>query len=166
MKMKRTFSQSLALLPLAAACTLLGTAAQAQLITINGKVTNATCSLSIVGGNTIQMPTATNDKFPTVGETTGETPFKVSVTNCGASPGVTAKVHFYGNTSNVSNGRIAPALANAGWQLQLLPPTGNQQIWIGTDSNYSNQTQDPGASIATGNAEINLFGSDSPPLAA
>jgi len=84
MKMKRTFSQSLALLPLAAACTMFGSVAQAQLITINGKVTNATCSLSIVGGNTIQMPTATNDKFPTVGETTGETPFKVSVTNCRA----------------------------------------------------------------------------------
>jgi len=150
--MKRNLHKTL--LPLAVACATLGSAAQAQLLTINGSVSDNPCTLAVAGGGAITMPGITAAALPNVGSFAGETTFTINLTNCPTVPGQFAKIHFYNTTSGtVNNGRLNPSSGN-GWQFQMLPATGTTQLDVYTNASPVNQANDPGVNISSGSGNV------------
>jgi len=153
--MTRNLHQSLALLPLAAACIAFN--AHAQQVTFQGTVNVVTCTGNVTtGGGTVSLSPVTSDQLPASGSFAGETPFIMAVTGCGANPGVTAKTYFYNTTSGaVTNGRLNTN-PSRGWQFQILPATGTTQLEVGTSATppAPSANIDPGGSIASGSVNI------------
>jgi major type 1 subunit fimbrin (pilin) len=85
-------------------------------ITINGKISDQTCTINGgAGGNiTVTLPTVQRESMPTAGSTAGRTGFAIALTNCldnSVNPAVpsTSKVYAFfeqGPTINPSNGHL------------------------------------------------------------
>jgi len=152
--MKLSLNKPFALLPLLAAFGAFN--AHAQQVTFQGQVAVVSCNATVTtGGGIVSLPLATSDQLPAVGSTAGMTTFVVGVTGCGANPGVTAKTYFYNVTAGAVTGGRLNTTPDLGWQFQILPATGTAQLDVGTSATPSApSTNDPGASIASGNADI------------
>jgi len=153
--MKLGLNKPFALLPLLAAFGAFNAHAQ-QVVNFQGTVAIVSCNATVItGGGTVSLPLALSDQLPAVGSTTGDTTFVVGVTGCGANPGVTAKTYFYNATAGaVTSGRLNTN-PDRGWQFQILPDMGATQLNVGTSATPSAPAaHDPGASIASGSANI------------
>jgi len=66
-------------------------------ITINGKVTDTTCSIAVNGGSedaTVTLPTVSANSLKAPGETAGATPFNISLTSCSGTALGTASTYY------------------------------------------------------------------------
>jgi len=154
--MPRPLHQPLALLPsLAAACAMFAAPVQAQqaVVTIQGSLMSVSCTATVNGGNPVVLQPAKKTDFPNARNTTGETSFFVSVFGCNVNSGATVKAYFY--ASHVISGRLnITSGGGSGWQYQLLPATGNNQLNVQTSATPSNNSVDPGAAISNASANI------------
>jgi len=150
------WKKSFTILSLAVSCAVPSTSVQAQaaIVTIQGALTSDSCTASVNGGSPVTLPNAKESDIPNVGNTTGETPFTVSVTDCGGNTGKTVKAYFYAN--HVTNGRLnITSGGGAGWQYQLLPATGTTQLDVQTSATPSNNAGDSGVVISGSSANVN-----------
>jgi len=158
--MKPTLRKTLTALPLAVACAALGSAAQAQTLNISGAVKDMSCTATISGGNTLNLPVAEPSDLPSAGSIAHRTVFTIALTACGADAnGSTARAMFYNTTASaVSNGRLNPTFTPTtagGWQYMILASnTGNTTVPVRTSSAIVTQTNDPGVVIASNAANL------------
>jgi len=159
---KPVLRKTLAVLPLAAACAAFGSAAQAQnAINIGGEVKNISCTANIPGGNTVNLPIAQLSDLPNVGATVHYTTFTIALTACAAgTDGIVARAMFYNTAAGaVTNGHLNPTFspANAGgWQYRFLAVGGGgNNVPVRTSASIVVQTNDPGATITNGAANLN-----------
>jgi len=153
--MPRPLHKPLFLLPLAVACAFFASATQAQqaIVTIQGSLMSVSCTATVNGGSPVVLPQAKQSDFPNSGNTTGITSFVVNVFGCNVNSGASVKAYFYAN--HVSGGRLNITSGDgSGWQYQLLPATGNNQLDVQTSSTPSNNSVDPGAAISGAAANI------------
>jgi len=161
--MKPTLRKTLAVLPLTAACAAFGSAAQAQTLNIGGEVKGISCTASIVGGNTVNLPIAQPSDLPNGGSTAHQTMFTIALTGCGAGAnGTVARAMFYNITAGaVSNGRLNPTFnptTAGGWQYAFRSVgagSGNVDVPVRTSDSIVPQTGDLGATIANGAVNLN-----------
>jgi len=152
--MQRSLHKPFALLPLVAMCAIFASSVQAQqaVVTIQGSLMSVSCTATVNGGNPVILPMAKQTDFPNVGNTTGITSFVVNVFGCNVNSG-TVKAYFYAN--HVSGGRLnITSGGGSGWQYQLLPATGNNQLNVQTSSTPADNSVDPGANISGTSANI------------
>jgi len=165
--MKRKLHKTLALLPLAAACAAVGSSAQAQAVISTpsevhfvGKVVKASCTVSINGGNTVNLPLITSaDLTDTVGKTVGEKAFVIEATGCGKNPGIFAKAYFYNTTSGaVTDTRLNITSGDGkGWQYELLPESGTTPLQVGTAATpVITSAADLGKDLVNGDGDLDL----------
>jgi len=160
--MKPTLRKTLAVLPLAAACAAFGSAAQAQnAINIGGEVKNISCTANIPGGNTVNLPIAQPSDLPNANSAAHSTQFTIALTACAAGAnGTVARAMFYNTTAGaVSSGRLNPTFTGggAGWQYAFRTVgagSGNVDVPVRTSATIVVQTNDPGATIANGAANL------------
>jgi len=161
--MKPTLRKTLAVLPLAAACAAFGSAAQAQnAINIGGEVKNISCTASVVGGNTVNLPIAQPSDLPSPNSVAHHTPFTIALTGCGTGAnGTVARAMFYNTTAGaVSNGRLNPTFnptTAGGWQYAFRTvgnAGGNVDVPVRTSDTIVVQTGDSGVPIVNGAANL------------
>lgn len=94
----RKSTVSLSLLALAASSLFVAAAGAADgVITINGKITDTTCTISVNGENkdaTVTLPTVSATSLAAIGQTAGATPFNISLSNCSGTSLKTASTYF------------------------------------------------------------------------
>ncbi|MEE6053854.1 type 1 fimbrial protein, partial [Avibacterium paragallinarum] len=80
------------------------------LITFNGKIVDATCTVEGDKGNadiTVNLPTVSKSLLDTQGKTAGDTTFKIHLKNCTGLDSVTeAKAYFYNGDNVTADGRL------------------------------------------------------------
>ena len=96
-------------------------------ITINGKVTDTTCDISVNGGNesnTVTLPTVSTSALASVGATATPTPFTIVLSGCTGSTQNSASTYFESGTNvdadsgRLNNAAVDTAAANV--QVELL----------------------------------------------
>jgi len=96
-------------------------------ITFTGRITDQTCSMNVEGETspTVKLPTVSMAQLAALGDTTGLTPFKITVTGCKkpAVDGLAIGTRFSGrgvtDNGNLKN-TAAPAGAAQNVEIQLL----------------------------------------------
>jgi len=155
--MKHTLHKTLAVLPLAAACAVFGTSAQAEKITFNGAVQDTTCTPSVNGGGadgTVNLDVIKSDDLPNLNATFGAKEFTIGLSCSGSA--TTAKAYFYSDPSRVTNDKlnlIKPASTGNGWQYELLAANDNP-LKVGTAATPVDDANDTGATITGGSATL------------
>lgn len=96
-------------------------------ITINGKVTDTTCDISVNGGNasnTVTLPTVSTSALPSAGATATPTPFTIVLSGCTGTTQTSASTFFESgvnvdaNSGRLNNAATDTAATNV--QVQLL----------------------------------------------
>lgn len=131
-------------------------------ITINGQITNTTCSVSVNGGNndaTVTLPTVSASSLAVAGATAGMTPFTISLSKCSGTSLKTASTYFEpGSYVDSTTGRlnIDSAVQNAAThvQVQLLNASRNAIVAGATADNSQNNIP---VDISSGNGKLNYF---------
>jgi len=156
--MKPALRKTLAVLPLVAACAAFGAAAQAQTLSISGKVQDISCTATLPGGNTVNLPVAEPGDLPAVGTRAHSTPFTISLTGCGGgNDGLLARAMFYNSTpGTVTLGRLnlAASSTGSGWQYEFRNSSGASFVNIRRSPDIVIQSTDPGVTIASGAANL------------
>jgi len=79
-------------------------------ITINGQITDTTCTIAVNGGSNdaiVTLPTVSATSLPGAGTTAGATPFNISLSNCSGTALGTAMAYFEpGSYVDNSTGRL------------------------------------------------------------
>lgn len=95
-------------------------------ITINGKVTDTTCNISVNGGNasnTVTLPTVSTSALAAAGATATPTPFTVVLSGCTGSTQTSASTFFEsGANVDANSGRLTNAAVDE--------PAGNVQVQL------------------------------------
>lgn len=96
-------------------------------ITINGKVTDTTCNISVNGGNasnTVTLPTVSTSALASTGATAAPTPFNIVLSGCTGSTQTSASTFFETgvnvdtNSGRLNNAATGDAATNV--QIELL----------------------------------------------
>ncbi|MEN0612974.1 fimbrial protein [Klebsiella indica] len=117
-------------------------------ITINGQVTDTTCTISVDGGAadaTVTLPTVSVSALPSPGATAGATPFNISLSGCTGTALNTASTYFEPGTyvdSETGRLNIDTTAGDA---------AGNVQVQL---LNANSEAIVAGASVATGQNDI------------
>ena len=115
---------------LAAALSMLacvGAQASDGTVTVNGTVTNATCTTIIGNGTasssfTVTLPTVNKNSLAVAGNTTGATAFTIGVSGCS---GATAITPFFEAGTNVNaSGRLTNTGTATNVEVQITTPAG------------------------------------------
>lgn len=131
-------------------------------ITINGKITDTTCTISVNGGTTnatVTLPTVSASSLPSSGSTAGATPFSISLNTCSGSAMGTAKTYFElgafvdGNSGRLNIDSVAPGAAS-NVQVELL--NANRAPIVVGASMAAGQNDIP-VDITAGNGTLNYF---------
>jgi len=149
--MKSVLRKTLAVLPLAAACAVFGSVAQAQTITINGNLKGATCTPSVTGGSVTLPDITLGTDLLTGGSSAKETPFTVSLSGCGAgASGLKGKIYFWQSQAYSSGVLAKTSGTGSGWSYQFLyGASGNTPLTVGSNSSVLSNTNDPGVTLGT-----------------
>ncbi|MBW7984162.1 fimbrial protein [Enterobacillus tribolii] len=106
-------------------------------ITINGKITDVTCAISVNGGTenaTVTLPTVSQNTLTADGDTAGTTPFDIKLTECQGSTLGNAYAYFEsGTTVDTVTGRLNNTGTAANVQVELLDKA-NNPVFIGSSS--------------------------------
>ncbi|RMD01517.1 type 1 fimbrial protein [Aquitalea palustris] len=111
-------------------------------ITINGKITANTCTITGTSGSnvTVTLPTVSTSALATAGQVAGVTPFALSLSNCN---GTSAQTHFeLGATVDQTTGNLFNASGSGmatNVEVQLLNNT-FQAINVATNTNSQTVT--------------------------
>lgn len=123
----------------ASACIALSQAALASdgIITINGKITDVTCAISVNGGSenaTVTLPTVSQNVLSSMGNTAGTTPFQISLSGCTGTTLGNAYAYFEsGPTVETSTGRLNNTGTATNVQVELLDKN-NASIAVGSST--------------------------------
>lgn len=130
-------------------------------ITINGKITDTTCTVSVDNGGadaTVTLPTISASALPGANATAGATPFNISLKDCTGSA-ATASTYFEpGAFVDASTGRlnidgtVTGAASNV--QVQLL--NANRQAIVAGASQAAGQN-DVAVDISSGSGVLNYY---------
>nr|WP_219816766.1 fimbrial protein [Citrobacter amalonaticus] len=131
-------------------------------ITINGQITDTTCTISVDGGSndaTVTLPTVSASTLSSPGATAGATPFTISLSNCSGTSINTASTYFEpGAYVDSTTGRLnidsTAADAATFVQVQLLNADRNAIV---AGASAANGQNDIPVSIASGNGTLNYF---------
>lgn len=131
-------------------------------ITINGQITDTTCTISVDGGNTdatVTLPTVSVSSLATTGATAGATPFNISLSNCTGLSLQTASTYFEpGAYVDSQTGRLnidttAPDAAG-NVQVQLLNAERNAIV---AGASVDNGQNDIPVDITSGSGVLNYY---------
>ncbi|WP_434584719.1 fimbrial protein [Klebsiella sp. R390] len=131
-------------------------------ITINGKITDTTCTISVDGGSsdaTVTLPTVSSSSLTATGATAGMTPFNISLSGCTGVSLDTAQTYFEpGAFTDSSTGRlnIDSSIQDTAQNVQVQLLNADRQPLIVGASVATGQNDIP-VSIATGNGTLNYF---------
>lgn len=145
-------------------------------ITINGKITDTTCTVAVNGSanGTVTLPTVSFTTLATTGSTAGTTPFGIDLTNCSGTTVGNAYAYFEaGSMVDTATGHLNTT-GGTNTQIQLLDKN-NAVIAVGSAAqmtspvsedissglatlNYSARYYAPGAnnSVAAGNVSTQV----------
>ncbi|WP_052282903.1 fimbrial protein [Kluyvera genomosp. 1] len=131
-------------------------------ITINGKITDTTCTISVDGGSndaTVTLPTVSSSTLTAAGQTAGATPFNISLSSCSGTSLNTASTYFEpGAYVDSTTGRLnidstaADAATNV--QVELLNADRNAIV---AGASVANGQNDVPVDISGGNGTLNYF---------
>lgn len=129
-------------------------------ITINGKITDTTCTVSVDNGSasaTVTLPTISATALPSANATAGTTPFNISLKDCSGTA-LKASTYFEaGAFTDAATGRLnidTAAGAASNVQVQLL--NANREAIIAGASQAAGQN-DIAVDISSGSATLNYF---------
>lgn len=92
-------------------------------ITINGKITDTTCDISVNGATnngTVTLPTIQATALPAAGEVAGSTPFDIKLSSCSGSTLGTASTLFEpGTYVDMSTGRLNNSASGTASNVQV-----------------------------------------------
>lgn len=131
-------------------------------ITINGQITDTTCTISVDGGNTdatVTLPTVSVSSLATTGATAGATPFSISLSGCAGVALNTASTYFEpGTYVDSQTGRLnihtAAPDAAGNVQVQLLNAE-RDAIVVG--ASVANGQNDIPVDITSGSGVLNYY---------
>ncbi|HHD7462690.1 TPA: fimbrial protein [Klebsiella oxytoca] len=131
-------------------------------ITINGKITDTTCTISVDGGSndaTVTLPTVSASSLAATGQTAGATPFTISLSGCSGTSLNTASTYFEpGAYVDSSTGRLnidttaSDAATNV--QVELLNADMNAIV---AGASVANGQNDVPVDISSGSGTLNYF---------
>lgn len=131
-------------------------------ITINGQITDTTCTISVDGGSsdaTVTLPTVSVSSLAAAGTTAGATPFNISLSGCTGVSLNTASTYFEpGAYVDSQTGRLnidttaADAASNV--QVQLLNADRNAIV---AGASIANGQNDIPVDISSGSGILNYY---------
>lgn len=130
-------------------------------ITINGKITDTTCTVSVDNGAasaTVTLPTISTTALPAAAAVAGTTPFNISLKDCSGTA-LKASTYFEaGAFTDASTGRlnIDSAVAGAATNVQVQLLNADRQAIVAGASKAAGQNDLP-VDISTGSATLNYF---------
>lgn len=131
-------------------------------ITINGKITDTTCTISVDGGSndaTVTLPTVSASALNAAGQTAGATPFNISLSNCTGSILNMASTYFEpGTYVDSETGRLNIDTTAAGAannvQVELLNADMNAIV---AGASVTNGQNDVPVDISAGSGTLNYY---------
>lgn len=129
-------------------------------ITINGKITDTTCNVSVDNGSsstTVTLPTVSASALPNSGDTAGATPFSISLAGCTGSA-VKASTNFEaGAFTDAATGRLnIDNASGAATNVQVELLNADRQAIVAGASQAAGQN-DIAVDISSGTATLNYF---------
>lgn len=127
-------------------------------ITINGMVTDKTCSINAGGSKdfTVTLPTVSQQVLANVGDVAGRTPFTISLTDCSA--GKVATYFEPGATVDFNTGRLNNATgAASNVQVQLLGSNNLAIPVLAAGANGAQTNSQWVDVVAAGAADLNYY---------
>jgi len=124
-------------------------------ITINGKITDASCTVAVNGSanGTVTLPTVSATTLATTGSTAGTTPFGIDLTNCTGSTLQNAYAYFEAGTMvDTATGRLNTT-GNTNTQIQLLDKN-NAVIAVGSAAQVTSPVAED---VSAGYATLNYY---------
>ena len=115
------------ILAIAAAAILVAQGAQASdgTITFNGQLTNATCTITGGGNQTVTLPTLSTATLASTGNTAGDTLFDIKLTGCSAGVATATAYFEAGANTDAVTGRLKSTGTASNVQIQLLNSNGS-----------------------------------------
>ncbi|WP_034911626.1 fimbrial protein [Erwinia sp. 9145] len=106
--------------------------APAGTITINGKLTAATCTVKVndsaTGDGIVNLPTLSTSKLATAGATAGETNFLIKLSACNPQTGTVRAYFESGANVDAASGRLNNAAASGASNVQVELLTANADV--------------------------------------
>jgi len=150
--------KTLSVLSLLAACAVFGASVQAQTtVTFKASLASASCTPSIVGGDTVDMGTLMMSSFTASSPNSAPKTFTVNLTGCGTgNSGTKAKVYFW-QAGAIDSMMVKTSGTGSGLRFYLLSANNNdQRLIIGTSPAPVNNSVDDGVILGSGStATIN-----------
>lgn len=131
-------------------------------ITINGRITDTTCSISVDGGSanaTVTLPTVSTSSLTAAGETAGTTPFSISLNGCTGVSLNTAQTYFEPGAftdSNTGRLNIDDNVPDAAQNVQIQLLNANRQS-IAVGASIANGQNDIPVDISGSSGTLNYF---------
>lgn len=131
-------------------------------ITINGQITDTTCTISVDGGSadaTVTLPTVSSSTLAAAGATAGMTPFNISLSGCTGVSLDTAQTYFEPGAftdSNTGRLNIDSSVVDTAQNVQVELLNANRQPLV-VGASVANGQNDIPVSIAAGSGTLNYF---------
>lgn len=123
-------------------------------ITINGRLTQATCTVKINNGNpdaVITLPSLSTVALKTAGQTAGRTAFSMNLTGCTPTTGSVRAYFEHGPTVDAATGRLNNTAPSGAQNVQVeLRDNGENALYIGNTSQRTN----PATVLTNGAADL------------
>ena len=111
-------------------------------ITINGKLTQSTCTVKVNGGTpdaVITLPELPTSELATAGKTAGDTAFTMNLTNCDPEEGSVRAYFEHGPTVHAASGRLNNTNTSGAKNVQVeLLDSKDNSLYVGNTSQRSN----------------------------
>ena len=123
-------------------------------ITINGKLTQSTCTVKVNGGDTdavVTLPVLPTSELATAGKTAGDTAFTMNLTNCDPKEGNVRAYFEHGPTVDAASGRLNNTVTAGAKNVQVeLLDSSENSLYVGNTSQRSN----PATALKGGTADL------------
>lgn len=123
-------------------------------ITINGKLTQQTCTVKINGGSAdavISLPSLSTAALDSAGKTAGRTAFTMNLSGCTPATGSVRAYFEHGPTVDAATGRLNNTISSGAKQVQVqLRDHEENDVYVGNTSQRSN----PATALSAGAANL------------
>jgi major type 1 subunit fimbrin (pilin) len=139
-KMKKTLLGTIVALTVSAVA--LPASAGIGTITINGKLTQSTCTVKVNGGTpdaVVTLPELPTSELATAGTTAGDTAFTMNLSNCTPVDGAVRAYFEHGPTVDAASGRLNNTNATGAGNVQVeLLDAATNSLYVGNTSQRDN----------------------------